>query len=165
MKRRSCSSFGRPCHAGCFWSVRKGPRSPRLDDLLHRRGAEGADQLVLQVGDADVEAEPLHLDTCEMGPEARALEAAPELALLCGVAQAREPGARPLRAEPAQEAFDRLRATDGHDGDSLGLEIPTTPRGERLERDLVADALDEHDGTGLDTCAQRVHGSILARER
>ena len=28
MKRRSCSSTGRPRHAGCFWRVRNGPSSP-----------------------------------------------------------------------------------------------------------------------------------------
>jgi hypothetical protein len=28
MKRRSCSSVVRPRHSGCFWSVRKDPRSP-----------------------------------------------------------------------------------------------------------------------------------------
>ena len=155
MKRRSCSSTGRPCHAGCFWRVRNDPRlALSLDDLFHRGGAESADQLVLQVRVAHVEAEQLQVGAGEVGAEARPLETAPELALLGGVAQACQPEVEPGGAVPLQEAPDRLRAADRHDGDALGVEIPAAALGQRLERGLVADPFDEHDRL-------HVHGRIF----
>ena len=58
MKRRSWSACGRPLHAGCFWNVRNDSEvTLGVDDPLHGGDTQGADQLVLQVGDADVEAE------------------------------------------------------------------------------------------------------------
>src|SRR5436190_9635147 len=74
-----------------------GPSSPRrlllkgveraevavvVDDGLDGGGAESADQLVLQVRDADVEAQPLHPRAGEGAAEAGPLEAAPEHVLL-----------------------------------------------------------------------------------
>src|SRR4051794_39802811 len=55
-----------------------------VDHRLDRRDADGADQLVLQVGVADVKAEALHLDPCEAVAQAGPLEPAPEVALLAG---------------------------------------------------------------------------------
>ena len=71
----------------------------RVDDLLHRGGTEGADQLVLQVGDAHVEAERFHVGAGQVGAEAGPLEPAPEVALLGGVAQPRQPDVEPRRTE------------------------------------------------------------------
>ena len=67
-----------------------------------------------------------------------------------------------------------LGAPDRNDHDSLGGEIPTPPSGKRLERDLVAETLDEDDraclvhvrkrpirrvrppgGEGFDACMRR----------
>jgi hypothetical protein len=62
----------------------------RVDDLLDGRGAEGADQLVLQVCDAHVEAESFHVGAGEVGAEAGPLEGAPELVLLSDVAEPRQ---------------------------------------------------------------------------
>ena len=54
MKRRSCWSRPSPRWAGCRVKVRNGPLSPSASiSSSTRRGAEGADQLVLQVRDAD----------------------------------------------------------------------------------------------------------------
>jgi len=116
-----------------------------VNDLLHRGVTECADQLVLQVCDAHEETEPFHVVAREAGAEAGPLETAPELALLCGVTETRQPDVQPLRAEPIQEASYRLRPPKGNNGNSLGLEIPTTAPSERLERDLVAGPLNEHD--------------------
>jgi hypothetical protein len=100
-----------------------------LDDLLHRGGTESADQLVLQVCDAHVETQPLHIDASELGAEASPLEAAPEVALLCRVTETRQPDVKPLRAEQIQEASDCLRTPDRHDGDALSVKIPATALG------------------------------------
>jgi MFS transporter, DHA2 family, multidrug resistance protein len=121
------------------------------DDLL---GAECANQLVLEIGDAHVEAERLHVRAREAGAEPGSLETATELRFLADVTEAREREAESSRAEPLEEAPDRLRASDRHHGDALGLEVPAAARGERLDRDLVADPLDEHDGA---------HGTIIFR--
>jgi hypothetical protein len=127
-----------------------------VNDLFHRGGTESADQLVLQVGDAHVETQPFHINGGEVGAEASPLETAPEVALLRGVTEARQPRVRPLRAEPLQEASYGLRTPDWHNGNALGAKTPTAAPSERLERDLVADPLDEHNRTRVDTCGRRV---------
>ena len=58
-----------------------------VDDLFHGGGTEGADQLVLQVCDAHVEAQRFHVGASEVGAEAGPLETAPEVALLSGVTE------------------------------------------------------------------------------
>ena len=130
--------------------------SLRVDNLFHGGGAEGADQLVLEVGVAHVEAEPFHIGAREFGAEARPLETAPELALLCSVTETREPDVEPLRTEQRQKASYRLRTSDRNNGDALGVEIPTLPPSERFERAPVANPFDEHDRTAIDACGERV---------
>jgi len=77
MKRRSWASMVRPCCAGCFCNVRKRAQlTLRVNDPLDGHDPEGADQLVLQVCVAHVEAEPLHVGPGEVGPEAGSLETA-----------------------------------------------------------------------------------------
>src|SRR5215471_62744 len=119
------------------------PRS--VDDPLHRRDAERADELVLQVRDAHVEAQPLHVGAGERGAEAGLLQAAAEVALLSGVAEARQPEIGRGRAQATQVVPDVRGASHRHDGDALGIEVPSAAPGQRLERALVADALDEQD--------------------
>src|SRR5690349_17368385 len=62
-----------------------------LGDLLDCIGAERADQLVLEIRDADVEAQPFHVEATEVRAQAGTLEAATELALLRGIAEPGEP--------------------------------------------------------------------------
>ena len=107
------------------------------------------DQLVLQVCNAHVEAEPLHLGACEVGAESSPLEPAPEVALLSDIAEAGDLDVEPVRAELVQNPADGLRPTDRHDRNALGVEITAMALGERLERALVADPFDEHDCLGL----------------
>ena len=70
----------------------------RVNDAFHCGGTESADQLVLQVCDAYVETTRFHIDASEVRAEAGPLEAAPEVALLCGVAETRQPDVKPLRS-------------------------------------------------------------------
>ena len=115
----------------------------RGDNSFNGLGAEAPDQFVLEIDDADVEAERLHVVALEVRTKAGALEAAPEVALLSDIAQACKPQVEPLRAEAFQESADCLRTSDRNDRHALRFEAPTpTPR-ERLERDLVARPLDE----------------------
>jgi hypothetical protein len=116
-----------------------------LDDPLDGVGPERADELVLQVGAANEEAERLQVGRFEVGAEARFLETALEHRLLASVAEPGEPCVRTMRAEPGQKASNRLGAADRNDGDAFLIEVVSAPRGERLDRDLVAEALDEHD--------------------
>jgi PAS domain S-box-containing protein len=137
-----------------------GPSSPRwlllegaersdltlnVDDLLHGGGTEGADQLVLEIRDAHVETDSFHVGASEVGAQAGPVESAPEVALLCGVAEPRKPDVDPRGAEEIQEGPDVLRTSHRHDGDALSIEIPTTALSQRFERKLVADAFNEHD--------------------
>ena len=70
--------------------VLEGPEAPKLalgfDDPLDAGSSEAADQLVLQIGTADVEAGPR-----ELRAEADPLDGKPEVALLGGVTQPGDP--------------------------------------------------------------------------
>ena len=127
-----------------------------VDDLFHGRGAERADQLVLQVCDAHVETQTFHVDASEVGAEASSLETAPEVTLLSGVAETRQSDVEPLRAELIQEPSYGLRTPDCHNGYAFSVKLPTTALSERFERALVADPFDEHHRTRVDACGQRV---------
>jgi hypothetical protein len=127
-----------------------------LDNLFHTGGTQAADQLVLQVGDAHMEPERFQLGATEVGAEAGPLQTAPEVALLTGVTQARQPEVQPSRTEQLQEVSDVPRTAHRHDGNALSGEIATTARGERLERDLVAAPLNQHDRPWVDAGSQRV---------
>ena len=132
----------------------------RLDDLLHGRGAEGTDQLVLQVCDAHVKPEPFHVGSNQVGAEPGPFETAPEVVFLSGVTQARQSEVEPLRAEPSQEASDRLGTADRHDGDAVSFEIPAPAHSQRFERDLVADPFDEHDRARMCGNVHCNHGGV-----
>jgi hypothetical protein len=127
-----------------------------LDDLFHSGGTKTADQLVLQVGDAHVEPEGFHVGATEVGAEAGPLQTAPEVALLAGVTQARQPEVQAPRTEQLQEASDVARTAHRHDDNALSGEIPATAPSDRLERDLVADPLNKHDRPWVDAGGQRV---------
>jgi hypothetical protein len=118
-----------------------------VNDLFHGGGTKSADQLVLQVYDAHVETESFHIGASEVGAQAGPLETAPEVALLCGVAEARQLDVKALRAEQIQEASDGLRTPNRHDGDALSAKIPPTALSQRFERPLVADPFNKHDRT------------------
>jgi len=128
-----------------------------LDDVFHGGGPDGANQLVLQVGDADIETESLPLGARQVGAEAGALETALEVALFSGVAQTGQSEAQPLRAVSSQEAPNVRRATHGHDGNPLSVEIVTAAGGESFERKLVAHPLNENDGVGVERRLHRRH--------
>jgi hypothetical protein len=127
-----------------------------LNDLFHGGGTESADQLFLQVCVARVETQPFHLDAREVGAVAGPLETAPEVALLCGVIETRQPDVEPLRAEQIQEPSYGLRTPNWHNGNPLSVKIPASALSERFERALVADPFNEHDRTRVDACGRRV---------
>ena len=118
--------------------------------MFHPSRTERADQLVLQVGDADEETQRLHLDAGQVGAEAGAPEAAPEGALLGRIAESRQPDVVTARSEQFEEASDVRRTTDRHDRDAFSAEIPAAPFSERFECQLVAHAFDEHDRAAVE---------------
>ncbi len=127
-----------------------------VDDLFYGGDTVSADQLVLQICDAHVEAQPLHFDACEVGAEGGSLETSSEVTLLARVAETRQPDPKTLGPELIQEPPYGLGTADRHDGDALGFEIPATPHGECLESALIADSLDEHDRARADSYDWRV---------
>ena len=132
-----------------------------LDDVFDDGGPEGSNQFVLEVGDADIETESLHVAAREVGPEARPLETALEVALFSGVAQAGQSEAQPLGAESPQEASNVRRATHGHDGNASSVEMVTATGGEGFEGKLVANPLNKDDGLGT---GRRLHGRHCTAE-
>jgi hypothetical protein len=135
----------------------EGPKvSLSLNDVFDAGRTESADQLFLQVCDANVETQPFHIGPSEAGAEAGPLETAPELDLLCGVTETRKPEVQPLGPEPIQDPANGLRSPDRHDGDALGVEIPASASSERFQRGLVAEPFNEHDRTRVDSCVQHL---------
>ena len=118
------------------------PQRPDLtllfDHLLHCRDAQRPDQLVLEIGIADEEAQPLQVET-EAGPR----KSAPEPERLSCIAQAGQSEVRTSRAEPIEKAPDVRRPAHRHDGDSLRVKIAPGAGGQRLDGALVTDTLDE----------------------
>ena len=94
------------------------------------------------------------------GAEAGRRQPAPDDVLLGRVAQPGEPRAGSLRAEQPQVAGDAVDAAGGQHHDALGRQVPAVPRGQGLDRDLVADPLDEHDRPGGGRSRQRRHGRL-----
>jgi lipoyl(octanoyl) transferase len=131
----------------------------RLDDLLDALRPEGADQLVLEIRVAHVEAEALHGRAVEVAAETGPLERTPEVTLLGSVAETGQPDVAPPRPELDEEASDRLGAADRHHEDVLGGEIAALAFGERFEREPVADPLDEDHGS--QRVGQCIHGRIV----
>jgi len=96
-----------------------------VDNLFHGGRAESADQLILEVCDADVKTESFHIGATEIGAETGSLETTPEGALLSGVAEARQSDVETRRPEDLQEGSDVRRTPDWHNDDALSLQIPT----------------------------------------
>jgi len=128
-------------------SAKRSQVSLSADNPFDGGGSEGADQLILEICVAHVETEAFRVGAAEMSAEAGALEGAPEVVLLRGVAEARQSDVQPSRAETFQRVSDPLGTADRHDGHALIGKIPPTALGHRFERALVADPFDEHDRT------------------
>ena len=126
------------------------------NDVFHRGGTKAADELGLQVGDAHIEPEGFQLGATQVGAEAGPLQTAPELALLALVTEARQSDIQAPRTEQLQEASDVPGTAHWHHGNAGSGKIATTARGERLERDLVAAPLNQHDRLWVDAGGQRV---------
>lgn len=117
----------------------------RLEQRLDRGLPSGPDQFLLQVVDTDEEPEPFHLLSTARRPKTGGFHAVLEEAFLADIAQSADRYGGIGPAEPPEEAGRCLGAADGDDRDPLDREITPVALGERLERDLVADPLDQHD--------------------
>ena len=136
-----------------------------IEHTLHRRRADGADQLVFQVGIAGIEA--VVLDALVRG-HAGTLEAAPHVAQLGDVAEPGQPHAQALRTERLHEALQVGGAADGDDDDAFGLQVAAATAGEGFEGGLVAPAFDEDGGMRVNSdheVTRVVGGSRRARAR
>lgn len=113
------------------------------DHPLDALDAECSDQLLLQICDAYEEPQSPEIIRRQIGTKPGALEAPDEGPHLGRVAQPGNTDAETLRSEPAEEFADRARPTDRHDVDAASGEVTSHPNGQRLDRDLIARALDE----------------------
>jgi hypothetical protein len=89
-------------------------------NLLDARRTERAYQLLLQIGNAHEEAEPLHVRAREPGAEAGALQCPSENRLLASVAKTRETRAIPNRTEFLEELPDAMCASEALDANARG---------------------------------------------
>jgi hypothetical protein len=92
-------------------------------NVLDGGRAQSSDQLILEIHHADIETQLLHVIAGEirMGTEPYPLKSASDHCLLAGVVQTGYCDVCPLRTELSKEAADRVRTTDGKDGDALSL--------------------------------------------
>ncbi len=127
-----------------------------VDGVFDAGGTEGADQLVLQICDTDVEAERFHVGATEAGAETSTLQTTPEVTLLSGVAQARQSDVVALRAEHSQEATDGLGTSKRHNERALSGKVATTAFSERFDRNLIADPFNQHHRTHVDANPSRM---------
>ncbi len=118
-----------------------------FDHPLNRGGAQSADQLFLQVRLARVEPKPLHVGATQVGTETSPFECAFEITFLACVVETGQPHVEALRAVYVEEAPDVRRPSHRHDGNALRLEFPTASPSQRLERELVADPLNQNHRT------------------
>jgi hypothetical protein len=118
-----------------------------FDDPLDTLHPKGADQLVLQVGNADVKAETLETIPVQIVAEACSLEGPSEVWFFALVAQAAEHDVRSLASNVTDEAADGVRSVDGRDLDTPLIQVQPAALRERLEGDLVALPFDDDDRT------------------
>ena len=123
------------------------------------------DELVLQVGGADVEPERRELCTIEATSDARALEPTREVLLFGEIVEARESQVPSLWSEEREETSDVRGAPHRDDEDALVAKVAFAPRGHDLERDPVTDAFDENDGGRVESIPDRPLDDELRRSR
>jgi hypothetical protein len=116
-----------------------------VEDLFDARRAERTDQLLLEIRDADVEPEVLHVRTRELGAETGALERLSEDSLLARIAKTREARSILLCNEVLEERPDAMCASEALDPNARGRKVQAAPLGERFDCDLVTLPFDDHD--------------------
>jgi hypothetical protein len=117
----------------------------RFEQFLHRRGTQCARQLVLQVGVARIEAEPLEIGAREARAEAGSSESPPEVALFGGVVEACETETQPRGPVALEEAAEVPVAAYRRDRHALRIEVVALSPCEGLDGCAVALSFHEHD--------------------
>ena len=161
-KRRSCCSTGRPRQSGCFWrcgTVRASPRASITSITASAPTARSARPRGLRrrrrtrTGPCRCESERIRT------PRAR---------VLCGYRlppprhTSRRCGDQIRAGRAVRGTTDVPRPAHGNDGDATRTEVDVATRGERLQRKLIADALDEDGAAKVhrNTSRPRLHSTI-----
>jgi len=134
----------------------------RIDDLLYGVDTEVTDQLVLQVLDAPVKPQLLHLGRTQVLPETGTMKATLDVTDLGRVEETRKSEVPPVWAPHVEEVADVRRTSHRHDGDAISVEIYASALGQCFERVSVTDTLHEHHRTLLDPASRR--GCSRARQ-
>jgi len=82
---------------------------------------------------------------------------------LARITEPHDPNAGSRRSEPPPIARDPVHAPAGQYHDALTGQVPTVPPRQRLDRDLVADSLDQHDDGGVLRPDQPQRGGLSRR--
>jgi hypothetical protein len=114
-------------------------------DCFDGRRTERPDELILQICDAHVEPKLLQVHTSEVGAKTGALECPAKHRLLFCIAQSREPRAIIPWTELVEESCDAVGASEPNNADVRRYKVHPASLGQRLDRDLVAHALNDHD--------------------
>ena len=123
---------------------------------IHGGGSDGANELVLEVAVADEEPSSLEFRACLKLPVPGPRQRLADVPLLGSVAQAREAQTVAVRAETGEEGRQGLSAADRHHDDAFPRQVSCLEACQSLHRDLIADSLDQDDGS-------RVPGALQCR--
>ena len=130
----------------------------RLEDGLDRVEPDRPNQLGLEIGLADVEADIGHIGRRAWIADPRIDDGRAEHVGAIGVTQSGELEVGAARTEPVQVASRGLGASDRNDDDGLAVEVTPQLHRNGFHGDLVTDALDDDDGFGTRDLAQRTIG-------
>ena len=118
-----------------------------LDNPLNRVDTERADQLVLEVDNADVETQRLHVETGKVGAEPGSFEASLEVTYFSFVTEAGHPHPKAFGAlQVIQELSQARRAAHRHDGNTLIFKISSMAFRQGVEGHLIAYTFDQQNG-------------------
>lgn len=147
--------------------LKRGQVSLSVEERLDRLATGCTDQFVLQVLHADEEPQSLHLQPSLRRAQTAGCQALAKVLLFEGVAHPGNREACPLRAEPNEMTRNCAGPADRYDHDVLRCQISPMPAGERLERNLIADSLDQYErpsrlcgGEGCSRCLDGRSGPL-----
>ena len=112
-------------------------------------GPDRANEFVFQVAVANEEARSFEVTAGTGLCVAGARQLAAKVPLFGSITQAADAQPGASRPEPSKELRHRLSAADRYHGHAFLCQVPCLEACQSLDRNLIADALDQHNGTSV----------------
>lgn len=118
-------------------------------DRFNGVGSDRANEFVFQVAVAHEESHAFEFTACIRPRVASPRQFAAEVPLFSNIAQAADAQSGAVRPEPSKEPRHRPGAADRHHGHAFFRQLSCLEACQSLECNLIADTLDQHNGTGV----------------